>query len=421
MSIEQKRSDPVWGAMAAERGSSTFSTPNGLLANASIESSAVLSDLLDPLSLISRAETATVNGRTYTAIYEAVFRRWTMTSPEGRQRIVETDPFGRPTSIQVGDLLPITFSYDTRGRLEAIRQGTGADERLVEFGYDSLGRLASVTDPLMRQVLFAYDSANRVRLQSLPGGRDVLFDWDDKGNLTSLTPPGRPVHGFSYTPVDRTDVYSPPSLGLGTWSTDYDYALDRKPLTITRPDGLEIGFGYDAARRLEAIISPRGTTEIDYDPVTGHVERVTSPEGNALVNELDGPLVTRTTWAGEVAGSVERTYDNDLRVSSISVNGANPVAYLYDDDGLITRAGDLLLTRDPATGVLTDTELGVVTTHYEYSDFGELAAMTASVSSTPVFETSYIRDKLGRITTKVEMIEGVTTTYVYAFDAGGPA
>jgi len=36
---------------------------------------------------------------------------------------------------------------------------------------------------------------------------------------------------------------------------------------------------------------------------------------------------------GEVSGSVTRTFDDDLRVSTIAVNEANPITYLYDDDG----------------------------------------------------------------------------------------
>jgi hypothetical protein len=49
------------------------------------------------------------------------------------------------------------------------------------------------------------------------------------------------------------------------------------------------------------------------------------------------------------------------------VNGENPVSYTYDDDGLLIQAGDMSLTRDPQTGLLTGTTLGVVTTSYTYS------------------------------------------------------
>jgi RHS repeat-associated protein len=45
--------------------------------------------------------------------------------------------------------------------------------------------------------------------------------------------------------------------------------------------------------------------------------------------------------------------------------------------------------------------------------------MSAEVSGTPIYTTTYTRDKLGRITTKVEMIQGVTKTYDYAYDPAG--
>ena len=342
-----------------------------------------------------------------------------MESPLGRQSRMVIDALGRPTEVQAANLLPTSFAYDSHGRLESIVRGAGIDERRVEFNYDALGRVSTITDPLLREVAFTYDGDNRALTQTLPGGRTVGFSWDPKGNLTSLTPPGRPAHTFSYTPVDLTEEYAPPGVGQGPPETTYEYNLDKKPTLITRPDGQTIALGYDTAQRLTSITSPRGTETVTYDPVTGHVASMVTPEGNTLSYTMDGPLVTATTWSGEVEGSVERTYDSDLRISSISVNGANPVSYAYDDDGLLIQAGDMSLTRDPQTGFLTGTALGVVTTSYSYSPFGELSEMSAEVSGTPIYTTTYTRDKLGRITTKVEMIEGETKTYDYAYDTAG--
>ncbi len=419
-SVSRRRNgvDPVWGAQAGGPVEQILSTPGGLLSMAQTTEEATVKEA-DPFSLATRQRTTVVNGRTYTSTYEAALREWLMESPLGRQSRTVTDPLGRPTEVQAANLLPTSFAYDSRGRLESIVRGAGADERRVEFDYDPLGRVASITDPLLRQVAFTYDGANRVLSQTLPGGRTVGFTWDPKGNLTSLTPPGKPAHGFSYTPVDLTEEYSPPGVGQGPPETTYEYNLDRKPTLITRPDGQTIALGYDSAQRLTSITTPRGVATVTYDPVTGHVSSMETPEGNTLSYTMDGPLVTSTTWSGEVNGSVERTYDSDFRLASISVNGENPVSYTYDDDGLLIQAGDMSLTRDPQTGFLTGTMLGVVTTSYTYSPFGELATMSAEVSGTPIYTTTYTRDKLGRITTKVEMIQGVTKTYDYAYDPAG--
>jgi YD repeat-containing protein len=46
--------------------------------------------------------------------------------------------------------------------------------------------------------------------QLLPYSREILYNYDANGNLTSITPPGKPAHNFSHTPVDLTDDYTPP-------------------------------------------------------------------------------------------------------------------------------------------------------------------------------------------------------------------
>jgi RHS repeat-associated protein len=108
-----------------------------------------------------------------------------------------------------------------------------------------------------------------------------------------------------------------------------------------------------------------------------------------------------------------------LRLRTISVNGANAVTYAYDADSLLRQAGSLVLNRDPETGLLSSTTLGNVTTSYTYNGFGELASMTASFGATPLYSEAYTRDALGRIVTRVETIQGATTTYEYGYDAAG--
>lgn len=415
----RERPDPIWGMLVPSAGRSTVRLPSGKERVVETASDVALADPLDPTSLVSRLETTRVNGRSYEATYDGAARQWTTVTPEGRERRLSLDLHARPAETRLGTLLPTRFGYDPDGRLQSITRGAGVDERQVTFTYDTGGRLETVTDPLGRVVTLGYDLAGRVTSQALPGSRTVGFAWDGQANLTSLTPPGRPAHGFAYTGVDLTSRYTPPEVGQGPMETAYGYDRDRLLTSLLRPDAVSVSVGRDAAGRPTTITSPRGTTTVAWESNTGRLDSMTTPEGNALDYEYDGGLVTRTTWSGEVTGSVERTYDNDFRVSSIAVNGANPVSYVYDDDSLLTQAGDLVLARDPSTGLLSGTTLGVVTTDYAYSPFGELEAMTASVSGTPIWTVGYTRDKLGRITQKVESIQGVTTTYAYRYDPAG--
>ncbi|MBI2568593.1 MAG: DUF4157 domain-containing protein, partial [Candidatus Schekmanbacteria bacterium] len=123
---------------------------------------------------------------------------------------------------------------------------------------------------------------------------------------------------------------------------------------------------------------------------------------------------------GTVAGSVEVTRDNDFRVASRRVNGANETAFSYDADGLLTAAGGLALTRDAATGFLSGTALGAVTDAYAYDAYGDVASYTASAGGgDPLYAVTFTRDALGRIAAKQETVQGETVDVAYSYDAAG--
>jgi RHS repeat-associated protein len=123
--------------------------------------------------------------------------------------------------------------------------------------------------------------------------------------------------------------------------------------------------------------------------------------------------------SGPIPGVVAWTYDNDFRVASQSVNGANIVNVTYDRDSLLTQVGALSLTRDPTNGLLTGTKLNTVTDSLTYNAHAEPLDYRAKVGAADVYRTQFTRDALGRITQKIETIQGVTDTYVYSYDVSG--
>jgi len=54
-----------------------------------------------------------------------------------------------------------------------------------------------------------------------------------------------------------------------------------------------------------------------------------------------------------------------------------------------------------------------------YNPFGEVASEQADYGATGLYGATYTRDKLGRITQKVETVEGTTATYDYFYDTAG--
>ena len=172
----QLSGDPRWGLQAPFAKSLVVTTPGGLTSTVLSSRTVTLSDPSNPLSLTTQTDTSTVNGRTYTSVFNAGTRRFTSSTPLGRQSISTIDNVGRIVQSQVANLNPVSFVYDARGRVQSISQGSGVETRTSAFGYNANGYLETITDPLNRVTSFQYDDAGRVTQQTLPGNRTIGFN-----------------------------------------------------------------------------------------------------------------------------------------------------------------------------------------------------------------------------------------------------
>lgn len=127
----------------------------------------------------------------------------------------------------------------------------------------------------------------------------------------------------------------------------------------------------------------------------------------------DGPLLRQESWSGKVAGTVQVEHDNAFRDSLETVTGASgafAATFRYDADGMLETIGSLMsLARDPATGFLTGTQAGGVSSALGYDGYGELHTLRYDWSgSAPAwFEQVIDRDALGRVTRVTE--SGIAT------------
>ena len=389
--------------------------PSGLTKTEVRSRSVTLTDPLLPLSVASLVESVSVNGQSFSSSYSRAANTLTSSSPLGRQTVTTVDSLGRISQVQAPGVLPTQLQYDGRGRPQTVTHGS----RIYTFGYDSLGNLASLTDPL-HTVTLGYDAANRPTSETLPDAQVVAMSYDANSNATSVTPPGKPNHSFAYNALDLEKTYTPPDVGVFT-ATGTEYSLDRQVSKVTRPAGDTIVPGYDSAGRLATLATSTGTSTYQYSPTTGALTKITAPDNGTLSYTYDGQLGTGVTWTGTVAGSVQRTYDNNLRVATESVNGGAGVTFGYDNDGLLNAAGALTLTRDPTTGFVTGSSLGGVTDARTVNAYGEPQSYAASFGSTQFYTVDYgTRDALGRIVTKTERVgTDAAHTFVYGYDSRG--
>ena len=405
--------DPVWGIQVPVTTNRTLTNGNltMIIGDSRIAS---LGAAGNPFSLTTRTDATSINFRTYISTFTAANLTYVDTTPVGRTLTTVLDNQERIASTQIEGLLASNFSYDSRGRLATVTQGP----RTSTFTYDSDGRLATVTDPVGLSTSFSYDPDGRLLSTTLADGRIIGYNYDGNGNLTALIPPGKSAHNFTYTAVDQMSEYLPPSAS-GPGATTYSYNLDRDVTKITRPDGNTISFNYDSAGRLSSLVTPTENIGYSYSATTGNLTAASIASGESLSYGYNGPLPTSTSWTGTANGSVSRAYNNNFWVMSESINGGNTIAFSYDNDGLLTRAGGLTLNRSAQNGLLMGTTLGSASDSRTYNSFGELTGYAASSEGARLMGLFYTRDADGRISNKTEIRGFHITTYAYSYDPAG--
>jgi RHS repeat-associated protein len=414
--------DPRFGVLVERVGEATLGTPAGLVMEYQAVRQKQGGASSDPMDFTVLRTEETLNGKTWVTSYAKESRTFETQSPEGRVARTTLDEKGRVVRREWpgSDLHPVRFEYDAYGRLVRALQGEGSGERAVSLGWDANGQLESLGDPLGREVGFVRDANGRVTRQVLPDGRVIGLAWDAHGNASSVTPPGRPAHGMTYTPVDLMESYDPPEVdGLAEDRTRWAYDRDRKLVRLTRPDGGQIELTLDPGGRVDVLTHPDGQVDFDYEVSSGLPRQIATSDGVDLGYSWDGILPLEEVLSGPFQLGFLRSYSNDLMLESLRLGARPALGFGYDRDGLLVSAGALSLQREPATGRVTGTALGRVSTAQAHDRFGGLLRAEAAFQGGALYSADYARDKLGRIVRKDEVIQGERRTFEYDYDLAG--
>lgn len=417
--VAQEAADARLGMQTPTLSSATVSSPGGVSYTQTTTQSVDLDNPDDPLSMRSMTNVTGVNGRDYTDVYDATTRKLTSTSPEGRQLTITRDSIGRVTEYGVAGSGLLGATYDLRGRISVITDGTVASQRVVQLTYDTEGNVASIVDPLGRSTTYVRDLAGRTVARELADGAIERYAYNANGNLASVTPPGRMDHQFAFTDTGLLEAYTLPDIGLGTSTISYEYNVDRQLARIDRPDGESLSINYFSTGDLQRVEMPTGNVDFTYDPDTGHVSTISTPDSVSLAYTFDGPLLTQQAWSGPITGTVAFTYSDNRQLAGIAVNGGETVGYHYDDDSLVVQAGVFAVTRHPTEAWIDSATLGTVTETLNYNDFGELTGRSVTVDGPEVFSEALTRDTGGYVTTNSEYIDGESHNYAYGYDLAG--
>jgi len=355
--------------------------------------------------------------------YDAVNRLKTTTyaneTPRERTESFSYDNAGNMTSKTLRSGETITYEYDLLNR-QTKKTYPGIPQKTVEYVYDDLGRMTSVTDE-NGTIAFTHDDANHLLTTTYPGSQVVGNEYDKAGNRTKLTYTDGSWIRYTYDALNRMDQVKDQNDNV---LADYTYDALRR----TRLDYLNqtyVTYSYNDANwvtglyntkdnqgdisqftyshdqignRLSMTIS-QGTHNYTYDNIS-QLTHVDYPAGDPFLDKTYNydPVGNRDTVVN--GGTVD--YQNNELNEYTSVGGTS---YTSDQRGNLTSDGSQSYVYD-SDNRLTGVSQSI---SYKYDPFGKRIEKNVSGSVTKYIHSG---DQI------IEEWEGETLARKYIYGAG---
>lgn len=309
--------------------------------------------------------------------------------------------------VDTGVTVESTFGYDRRGLLlNSARDVASGGLNLTSASlYDAFGRVTRTADASGTYRYFDYDRAGQV-VTTIDGlGQTTSFTYDGRGNTLTRTDRNGKTTTFAYTAFNRQVTMTTPE-GVVTTTKTSAYG---QTLTITDGAGHTTTYTYDKDGNLKTVADAAGTTTNTYDNAD-RLMLVTDALGN----------------------QVSYTYDaaNRVMARAVDPNGLNlTTSYSYDGKGQqvgITDANSVVTTigfnqKGEKTSVVVDAGTGKLnlTTIYDYDEAGRVQTVTEGYGTSAARVTSYVYDKVNRLTETQVDPSGLNLTTTYTYDKDG--
>jgi RHS repeat-associated protein len=200
-----------------------------------------------------------------------------------------------------GTTPPVTYSYDTAGRLATAANGTDT----LTWSYDLAGQLLSEQSTKNSStVAYTYDDAGNRLTVSLDGTLFVSYAYDDASRLTTITR-GTNVFGFGYDNANRRTSMSYPNGVVTSYSYDTLNRLLNLQANKAQTPVTNFTYTYDAAGNRTSKALPDYTENYGYDALY----RLTRAERT-------GSLTSLQTWSYDAVGNRLTNQEDNLATTS---------------------------------------------------------------------------------------------------------
>ncbi|SHO55717.1 RHS repeat-associated core domain-containing protein [Vibrio quintilis] len=263
------------------------------------------------------------------------------------------------------------YLYDESGRLLEHRAHQASQQRLFRrYQYSQSGSLSRVEDAQRGIQEYQYDPLER--LTSVRGVLDETFTHDPAGNLLSdrqANVEGNQLlfQGDRHFSYDEFGNLTQEARGKeGRLVSGYQYDCEHRLTQVTRPDGTQASYTYDAfGRRVK--------------------KQVTSPQGDTSVTEF--------LWQGDKL--LSEISDNDYRTYLYEYETFRPLAVVCGEGPQAAQAYFYHLDQIGTPLEMTDSG-GEVVWSVDYHAYGNVARQRVAQISSPLrFQGQYYDEETG--------------------------
>jgi RHS repeat-associated protein len=237
----------------------------------------------------------------------------------------------------------LVYVYDLADRITQITYPSG---RLVQYGYDSKGRVNSVGTKASASVGswtvvangFDYEPFGAVKAMALGNGLGVANDWGDDGRLASRrlyrVSGGTNLSYLSYRYDADGNIAAINDNVTPANSVLYGYdSMGRLSLTAVDGGGGAESYAYSSGtNRLSSVTNTSGTRSIAYD-ARGNTASETRPGGVGVTTAYDG--YGRLTGYNRSGGQTHAFAYNGLDDRVTMVRGSDTRRFVYDAGGRV--------------------------------------------------------------------------------------
>lgn len=313
------------------------------------------------------------------------------------------------------------FVYDRIGRLRSVEDGRGKlttltwdNERglvttisapadhVVRYDYDSNNRLIRVDDR-GAIVEYTYNGLGHVITVTDPIGRLTEYERDEAGNITRLLlpdPEGRTEMTFTYDVMDHLTSATSPLGRVTRYNEIIEVEAGIRRRTVTDPIGQRVESTYNAIGRLVSLREfDRNNRQVrfydlSYD-VMGNITAVSEvhvPSGRTL--EMQYNRLGQMTENDIDGVGTRYTYDRAGNLAAVTRPDDTRISYTYDTLGQVVA---ITLPEEP--------NIGIPVRRYRYDEVGNLIASVAPDGT----ETTYVYDDLDRLTAIIDPLDRQTS------------